>query len=302
MTSQINPNDIDGSYPVAGQDNNSQGFRDNFTNTKTNFQYAYNEITDLQNNVLLKAALSGTTLDNNMGGSLLYDAKIQDFSATRVAIGTVSGTQTINYASGHYQTLTTSGSVTLAFSNFPATGSQGWVIVRVTVASTAHTLTLPAAVGTGSSASSVLGIQGISSNVITFNETGTYEFLFHTEDGGTTIYLSELTRPRNRFINPLLLTGSEDLASTAAASLALTTSYFSTAAAETATLAAGTNGQVKVFAMAADSGDMVITVTNAGWKTSGTGTITFNDIGDACTLLYTNSKWYCIGNNGCTFA
>ena len=48
MTSAINPNDIDGTYPIAGQDNNSQGFRDNFTNTKTNFQYAANEITDLQ--------------------------------------------------------------------------------------------------------------------------------------------------------------------------------------------------------------------------------------------------------------
>ena len=301
MASQINPNDIDGSYPVAGQDNNSQGFRDNFTNTKTNFGYAAGEITDLQNNVLLKSALTGTTLDNNMDGSLLLGALIQDFSATRVAIGTVSGSQTVNYASGHYQTLTTNGSVTLAFSNFPTSGTQGWIIVRVTIASVAHTLTLPAAVGTGASAASVLGIQGISSNVITFNETGTYEFEFHTEDGGTTIYLSELTRPRNRFINPLFLTGSEDLASTAAANLRLTTSYFSTAAAETATLAAGTDGQVKVLAMAADSGDMVITVTNAGWKTSGTGTITFDTIGDACTLLYTNSKWYCTGNNGCTF-
>lgn len=301
MASQINPNDIDGSYPVAGQDNNSQGFRDNFTNTKTNFTYAAGEITDLQNNVLLKSALTGTTLDNDMNGGLLYGALIQDFSATRVAIGTVSGSQTVNYASGHYQTLTTSGSVTLAFSNFPTTGTQGWIIVRVTVASTAHTLTLPAAVGTSASASSVLGIQGISSNVITFNETGTYEFQFHTEDGGTTIYLSELTRPRNRFINPLFLTGSEDLAASGAASTTLTTSYFSTAAPETATLAAGTDGQVKVFAMADDSGDMVITVTNAGWKTSGTGTITFDTIGDACTLLYTNSKWYCTGNNGCTF-
>lgn len=301
MASQINPNDIDGSYPVAGQDNNSQGFRDNFTNTKTNFQSAANEITDLQNNVLLKSALSGTTLDNNMGGSLLYGALIQDFAATRVAIGTVSGSQTVNYASGHYQTLTTSGSVSLAFSNFPAAGTQAWIIVRVTVASVAHTLTLPAVVGTGASAASVLGIQGISSNVITFKETGTYEFQFRTEDGGSTVYLSELTRPRNRFTNPLFLTGSEDLAASAAASTTLTTSYFSTAAAETATLAAGTNGQIKVFAMAADSGDMVITVTNAGWKTSGTGTITFNDIGDACTLLYTNSKWYCTGNNGCTF-
>ena len=106
MASQINPNDIDGSYPVAGQDNNSQGFRDNFTNTKTNFTYAANEITDLQNNVVLKSALNGTTLDNDMGGSLLYDATIQDFAATRYAFtGSVSGSQTINYAAGHYQTL-----------------------------------------------------------------------------------------------------------------------------------------------------------------------------------------------------
>ena len=203
MASQINPNDIDGAYPVAGQDNNSQGFRDNFTNTKTNFTYAANEITDLQNNVVLKAALTGTTLDNDMGGSTISDAVIRDFACTKEPIGTVSGSQTINYASGHYQTLTTNGSVTLAFTNFPTGGNQAFLIVRVTVASTAHTLTLPAAVGTSASATSVLGIQGISSNVITFAATGTYEFQFHTEDGGTSIYLSELTRPRNSFTNAL---------------------------------------------------------------------------------------------------
>jgi len=302
MTSSINPNTIDGTYPIAGQDNNSQGFRDNFTNTKVNFTYAAQEIDDLQAKVILKSALTGTTLDNDMGGSLLYDATIQDFAATRVSLGTVTGTCTVNYASGHYQTVTIgSGSMTVAFTNFPVSGYQGWVILRVS-ATAADTMTLPAAVGTSSSAASVLGIQGIASNVITFKETGTYEFQFHTEDGGTTVYLSELTRPRNRFTNPLFLTGSEDLAASAAASITLTTSYFSTAAAETATLAAGTDGQIKVFAMAADSGDMVITVTNAGWKTSGTGTITFNDIGDACTLLYINSKWYCIGQNGVAFA
>jgi hypothetical protein len=54
--------------------------------------------------------------------------------------------------------------------------------------------------------------------------------------------------------------------------------------------------------MVATAGNMVITVTNAGWKTSGTGTITFDTIGDACTLKYINSKWFCIGNNGCVFA
>jgi hypothetical protein len=94
----------------------------------------------------------------------------------------------------------------------------------------------------------------------------------------------------------------EDVANTAVVNLSKSDSYFSTSAAEVATLPAGVNGQVKVLAMYADSGDMVITVTNAGWKTSGTGTITFDTIGDACTLKYINSKWFCIGNNGCTFA
>ena len=243
MTSSINPNNIDGTYPVAGQDNNSQGFRDNFTNTKTNFQYAADEIDDLQSKVVLKAALTGTALDNNMNGSLLSNAQIQDFSQTRVALGTLTGSIGVNYANGHYQTVTTAGPISLAFTNFSAAGTLSFVIVRVTVSSVAHTLTLPVAVGTGSSASSVLGIEGFASNVVTFAQTGTYEFQFHTEDGGSTVYLSELTRPRNN-----ILFNSEDLAAASAASLTLATSYFTTAAAETATLAAGAEGQVKTFA------------------------------------------------------
>lgn len=293
MTSQINPNDIDGAYPVAGQDNDSQGFRDNFTNTATNFQYAADEITDLQNNVVLKAALTGTTLDNNLNGQPLYNFEASQVSGTALLIGTTSGTVTLDWDSGSYQTLTTSGSVTLGFTNFPAAGVAASIVLQITVASTAHTLTLPAAVSIGTS-----NLQGYASNIITFNKTGTYTFEFSTVTGGSTVTIIDLNRNRD----PLYLPSSEDLAASAAANLSVTTSYFSTAAAETATLAAGYAGQIKVFAMYADSGDMVITVSNAGWKTSGTGTITFNDIGDACTLMYINSKWFAIGANGVTFA
>jgi hypothetical protein len=74
MTSQINPNNIDGLYPTAGVSNNTQGMRDNFTNIKQNFQYAEDELNDLQSKVLLKAALDGTTLDNNINDNLLYAA------------------------------------------------------------------------------------------------------------------------------------------------------------------------------------------------------------------------------------
>jgi hypothetical protein len=293
MTSAINPNNIDGAYPVAGQDNDSQGFRDNFTNTKTNFEYAADEITDLQNKAVLKAALTGGVLDNNMAGSLLSNAQLQDMSETRVALGTISGTATIDYSAGPYYTLTTSGSVSLSFTNFSVAGTASRVRVKITVASTAHTVTLPAAVSVGTS-----NIQGISSNVITFNLVGTYEFEFETVDAGTTITVID----QNRNLDPIYLPSSEDLGDTAAASLTKTTSFFSTAAPETSTLAAGAAGQVKVFAMFADTGNMVITVSNAGWKSSGTGTITFDDIGDACTLMYINAKWFAIGNNGCVFA
>lgn len=293
MASNINPNNIDGAYPVAGQDNDSQGFRDNFTNTKTNFDYAAAEITDLQNKAVLKSALTGSTLNNDMAGSVLSNAQLQDMSETKVALGTTSGTVTIDYSAGPYYSLTTSGSVSLAFTNFSTAGTVSRVRVQITVTNIAYTLTLPSAVSVNT-----YNVQGIyAGNVIYFNATGVYEYEFETSDAGTTISVF----PLGQNPDPIWLPSYEDLGDTEAAGLLVTTSLFSTAAPETATLGAGREGQYKVLAMYADTGNMVITVTNAGWKSSGTGTITFGDIGDACTMLYVNAKWFCIGNNGCVF-
>jgi len=198
MSSNINPNNIDGTYPIAGQDNNSQGFRDNFTQTKVNFQYAADEINDLQAKGIFKAALTGTTLDNNMNDALLYAALIQDFAAVKIAPSPISGTLTLNYASAHYQSYTTAsaGSVTLAFSNFPPSGTYGYMKLQFTVTNVSYTLTLPAAVSLG-----ITGVQGISPgtagipNTITFGTTGVYEFGFGSYDGGSTITVFDLNRP-----------------------------------------------------------------------------------------------------------
>jgi hypothetical protein len=104
-------------------------------------------------------------------------------------------------------------------------------------------------------------------------------------------------------MDPLYLAGSQNLASLDAIDLTKTISYFTTAAAETATMADGQEGQIKtLIAQNVSAGAMVITVANAGWKTSGTGTITFSTIGSACTMQFVQSKWYCIGNNGAVFA
>jgi len=295
MTSAINPNDIDGTYPVAGQDNNSQGFRDNFTNTKTNFQYAANEITDLQTNAVLKAALTGTALDNDMCVSPLSNANISDFSAVAAILGTLSGSVTIDYTAGHYQTVTTGASISLAFTNFPAAGNFGIVRVQVTVTNTAYTVTLPAAVSVGTG-----NLQGYNAGTISYDQTGTYTYDFTTSNGGTTVTVFDLSRN----MDPIYLPSNQSTSGIGGViSLSTTATYINASAAGSGTLAAGTDGQIKTIMMAVAGNSYAITVSNAGWKTAGNGTLTIpNTIGSAVTLQYINSKWYCIGNNGCSFS
>jgi len=193
MTSQINPNNVDGNYPVAGVPNNTQGFRDNFTNIKTNFQYAESEIDDLQAKVVVKSALTGTGTipDNNMNDNLIYAVKLNDVSYTYLQNTTTSGTVTVDYSASQYQYITTTGSVSLNFAaTWPTAGSQGVIQLAINVTNVAYTLTLPAAVSLGTT-----GLQGYASNVITFAATGTYQFEFSTVDGGTTITVYDLNRP-----------------------------------------------------------------------------------------------------------
>ena len=205
MTSQINPNDIDGNYPIAGVSNNTQGMRDNFTNTKTNFQYAADEITDLQSKVLLKAALTGTTLDNNLANNVIYNAQIRGFSGTTVAIANTSGTINIDCNAGHYQSIVMAGNISLGFDSntWPAAGTAGMVRTQITVDQAGRTMALPLAVSNG-----VTGIQGFSSNVITFAQAGTYEFGFLTTTGGGNITIFDLNRPLSYYTNDVTMLGN----------------------------------------------------------------------------------------------
>lgn len=295
MASNINPNIIDGNYPIAGQDNNTQGMRDNFTNIKTNFAFAEAEINALQDSTVTK----GNT--NALQNSLLVDGRLQNFALTKADLtfpANVSNAVIVNYQSAHYQILPESeANIKLEIENWPAAGTYGALKIQADISNTAHTLsflTTPPI-----SIENAVGIQGYdaATQTITFASTGTYEFTVSSYENGETITISEdnkLLRPFNN--------SAEQVANAAAVSLATTASWFSTGSTgETATLAAGVEGQIKTIMMNVDGGgDMVITVANAAW--GGSGTMTFDTVGDACTLQYINSKWFCIGNNGVVFA
>ena len=191
MASNINPSNIDGAYPVAGQDNDSQGFRTNFTNIRNNFTSAKSEIEDLQSKAILKSALSGSTLDNDFDGAVIQSAEIKDLRETRVDFGTDSGTLLLDHAAAHNYTVTTNGSVTASFTGFPAAGKVGRIRFEVEVTDIAHTLTLPAAVSKG-----VSNLAGYTSGTISFPSTGVYHYEFWTDDGGSTVFVEDKSQNR----------------------------------------------------------------------------------------------------------
>jgi paraquat-inducible protein B len=182
MASNIIPGNIDATYPKAGQDNSSQGFRDNFGAIQNNFTEAKTEIELLQSN---KASLNASS---DFSNNEVIQAKFKNTSETVYAHGTTSGAILLNHANGHYQTLTTNGAITLSFTNLPAANQLGKIILDVTVASTAHTITLPTAVLV---AGNVSGGDG-SSDTITVPTSGRHLYEFLTPDNGTTILMHEL--------------------------------------------------------------------------------------------------------------
>ena len=192
MTSQINPNNIDGTYPVAGQDNSSQGFRDNFTNTKNNFTYAYDEITELQAN----AALRGQT--NEFADSIIANVALRGQRDVLYDFGAVFGAQIYTFGNGSYQTMELAGSVVLSFAGFPTLTNRALKIkLRVFVPNTSFTLTWPAYISQNLSS-----IANTTGQITSFTQTGIYEFELTTINSNSTIgstswSISEITRNRN---------------------------------------------------------------------------------------------------------
>lgn len=206
MTSQIDPSIIDGNYPIAGQDNSSQGFRNNFTYIKNNFTYAESEINELQNKGIFKANLVGNTTPlinvNNMNGAPLRNAEILGFRETIFNKGTVSGTDELDFLAGSYQVLEMEGSLTIgAINNWPASGTYCKLRLQVTVPNTSYTLTVPASV-----TQNLSSIAAISGSTIRFTQTGVYIFEFSTIDGGTTVNIEDLTRNLNTIQGNLAFT------------------------------------------------------------------------------------------------
>ena len=192
--SNINPQNIDGTYPIAGQDNNSQGFRDNFTNTINNFTFAAAELTDLQQKAVLKAPLGSVgqtgTPTNDMNYAFLTHAQLIGTVETKDDIGSISSGSNfeVDWETGHFQTVSITTTAGMTFANWPSSSSV-WSRLRLQITAT----TLSNLTFSGTYIENLQNIQGASGNVLTLN-TGVYQFDFSSLDAGAHVWIEDALR------------------------------------------------------------------------------------------------------------
>lgn len=116
MTSNINYLSINENFPVAGQDNDTQVFRDNFDTIKTSLRVAKEEVTTLQND---SAKLN---LDNDFGLNKISNALLENVREQKLDTrgeDALTVTTTVDFQNGTYQIYKVGANITMDFLNFP---------------------------------------------------------------------------------------------------------------------------------------------------------------------------------------
>ena len=142
--SAINTNALNVNYPIPGTNNSTQGFRDNFATIKNNLETTKTELNDLQNKVLLKSALSNSTLDNDMSNGLISNVLTKGFRSTTFNLGSnLPAEVTVDVSKGDVQYGTITQDTMISFAGWSPTGTQSNVQINLTIANSSATVFFP---------------------------------------------------------------------------------------------------------------------------------------------------------------
>jgi hypothetical protein len=291
---------IDELYPEAGKDNDTQGFRDNFDIIKSSLAVASSEITILQNTT------AKTNAGNNFAGNTVTNTTLLTNTEQSFSPGVFSSDGVVQFRNGGHQRIILDNDDLDIVIDWDVNGTDGLadnrygkIIVEISALAAEDAFN----VGWSTSGGGTLKYGKDYPN--NFKVTTVPKLVeFTTYDGGETMfirYLGEFTETENELTLENYDSLRENLNS-GTISLTAKTTVFAPTVLATSTLTSGVEGQVKVLIMKSNTGEMTVNVAAPGWKASGGGAITLNTIGQSCTLQYSDSKWYCIGNNGSVFA
>jgi hypothetical protein len=181
MASNINFIGIDETFPVAGRDNDSQGFRDNYSIIKNNFEAAKSEIEDLQLNT------ARLDIANNFNNNNIVRANFVNCSEELYDGAIVNITTLVNYQNGPYQIFQLTNDVQFTLINFPPSGKLGKIRVQLTADNTNRIATF------GLSGGGTLKKEASVPSTITVNSSiDPIIFEFWSYNAGNTVFMRYL--------------------------------------------------------------------------------------------------------------
>ena len=178
MASLISTTGFDAAFPIAGQDNDSQGFRTNFNVTKVALDQAKSEITSLQSNT---AKLNA---NNDFNANNITDANFIANTEEVNNIGNIAASQNINWTDGNYQTLTVAANpITLSLTGWGATGKLCKIRLQIATNNVSNVINWNAVGGT------VLKGPGFPASFTVSATSNKYAIVdFWTSNAGTTVF------------------------------------------------------------------------------------------------------------------
>lgn len=136
--SNINTSSINITYPTPGVNNSTQGFRDNFSNIKLALDTTKTELSDLQSKAVVKSALTGTSINNDMNNTMISNCLTRSFRASMYDLGSdLTGLIVIDTTKGDVQVGTIKGDVQFDFSKWAPSGTEAQVKLKLKIDSTA---------------------------------------------------------------------------------------------------------------------------------------------------------------------
>jgi hypothetical protein len=192
----MRPQDIDETFPVAGQDNESAGFRDNFTAIKDSLEYTNDQINNLTSATvkLTERNLFGT--DATLETVLLVAHSEKTMASSQAIVNPIG--QEVSYENGAYHSVVlgtpTSGtSINLDITGFPALAGEEGRYAKIRLDAKLAAVSTPAVTLEFSNAAGTLIYDGgwpATLSVSSYQHPVSVEFWSY--DGGETVFAKYL--------------------------------------------------------------------------------------------------------------
>lgn len=183
--SLVDPSGINTNFPVAGQNNSSQGFRDNFTIIKSALNRCKTELTELRN-ILISEDVPPVYFEANVsaGYDPLINAQLVAYSERYYNNGTIfNNIFSLDFSQANWQRVTLTQTVNLLLRNFPVANQIGRLRLWVEITDVLHQIILPNSVEHG------LAVNWISGNRIAWPAVGHYIIDFVSMPPGSKFWI-----------------------------------------------------------------------------------------------------------------